>query len=75
LQMFVEKPRDADMNHLRFFRKLAEWGAFGHLPLSVPRGDNVFRSTNKEIGQWAMQQADATRPDKLQRHIAIEGDY
>ena len=59
LQMFVEKPHEASMNHLRFMRRLMESGKFGRPPLSVPRGDNFFRLSDVEIRDYAMQQADA----------------
>ncbi len=72
LQMFVEKPRISDMNHLRFQRWRAEKQG---RTLSIPRGDNVFRLTNQEIATLAMQQADATSEQKLRDHIQKSGDY
>lgn len=77
LQMFVEKPREANMQHLTFLRKLAEKGTFGPKPLSVPRGDNVFRMSLGDINKYAMQQADQElKPDqKMRQHLAANGDY
>ena len=59
IQMFVESPHEANMNHLRFMRRLMEAGKFDRKPLSMPRGDNVFRLSDVEIRDYAMQQADA----------------
>lgn len=75
LQMFVETPRDADMNHLRFMRRLAEAGKFSNRPLSIPKGADLFRLTNVEIAAYAMQQADQTPDQKLRQHIAASGGY
>lgn len=77
IQMFVEAPRVANMNHLRFLRKLAEKGAFGPKPVSVPKGENVFRLSMGEIGKYAMQQGDQElKPDqKMRQHMAANGDY
>lgn len=73
IQMFVEAPRDPKMSHIRFLRGLAEKGAFGPKPLSVPRGDLLFKLSDQEIFKYAMVQADQT-PDQKLRQIQIGGD-
>lgn len=82
LQMFVDKPRVSDMNHLRFLRRLMEAGKFGRFPVSVPKGENVFRMTNAEIRKYAMIEADAelkyappALPETPTDRIAKTGDY
>ncbi len=84
LQMFVvSKPADSDMNHLRDLRRRAEKGEFGPKPLSIPRGENLFRLSNVEIKKYAMIQAEAElkpsigarRAAALEDHIAHNGDY
>lgn len=81
LEMFVvDKPADPNMDHLRLLRFQAERGDFGPRPLSVPRGDNVFRLSTPEIRRYAMVQADLTplgvlKGNALLAHIAKTGDY
>lgn len=77
LQMFVEQPKQADINHLKFLRGLAEKGSFGYRPYSVPRGEFVFKLPDQEIFKYAMQQADKElKPDqKMRQHMAANGDY
>ena len=77
LQMFVDTPRNPDIGYLRLLRFQAERGDFGYKPISVPRGDNVFRLTDAEIRKYAMQEADSKPPLELaiQRHIASTGGY
>ncbi len=58
LQMFVEKPREVNMNHLRFMRDLMEKGKFGRQPIGVPKGEFVFRLSDPEIRRYAMMQGD-----------------
>lgn len=75
LHMVIEPPRDSGMNHLRFLRFKAERGDFGPKPLSVPRGDNVFRLTSPEIKAYAMIQGDQELPPQTarERHMAEMG--
>lgn len=75
LQMFVEKPKVASIDHLKFLRFKAERGDFGYKPYSTPRGDNLFRLSNDEIAKYAIQQADQTPDQKLRQHIAANGSY
>lgn len=84
LEMFVaDRPAETSMDHLRLLRFQAERGDFGPKPLSVPRGDNIFRLTNPEIKKYAMIQADAelkpqiglAKAGALMAHIARNGDY
>lgn len=76
LQMFVEKPHEVDMNHLRFMRFKAERGDFGYKPVSVPRGDYLFRLSDTEIRAYAMVQADTEKPQSpLEVHIERTGGY
>lgn len=65
------------MNHLRALRFQAERGDFGPLPISVPKGDLVFRLTDGEIKKYAMQQADdqVKSESKMRQHLAANGDY
>ena len=59
LGMFVAKePLEPKITHLRELRWRAEKGYFGHLPLSTPRGANLFKLTDEEIKYYAMKQAD-----------------
>lgn len=75
-QMFVEKPRELDVNHLRFMRFRIERGDFGRQPLSVPRGDALFKLSDVEIRKYAMQQADQepSFDQKMKQHIAANGE-
>lgn len=78
MQQFVEAPKVANMNHLRFLRKLAEKGVFGPKPVSVPKGENVFRLRQNELTTYAMQQGDQelqTPDQKMRQHMAANGDY
>lgn len=82
LQAPTYAPRDPDIGHLLFLRKLSEKGKLEHIPLSVPRGENLFRCDNETIRHYAMIQADALKPsigtrkaDALIAHIAKYGDY
>lgn len=75
LQMFVEKPKEADINHLRFMRFRAERGDFGYKPVSVPRGDFLFKLTDAEIRAYAMIQADTEKPQSPLEAVALNGDY
>ena len=38
LQMFIERPRDVDLRHLRFLRWLAEHGELEHEVFGPPSG-------------------------------------
>jgi len=77
LEMFVEpKPLTPRINHLRDLRRRAEKGEFGPKPLSVPRGDNVFRLSDIEIRNYAMLQGDKElKPETPTDRVAKTGDY
>ena len=70
LQMFVEKPRVADINHLRFLRFKADRGDFGPKPMSAPKGEYLFKLTDHEIVDHIAKQS---REEKLRAHIALTG--
>lgn len=75
LHMIKEPAKNANMNHLRFLRGLAERGVFGYQPVSPPRGEYVRHLTDAEIGRYAMQEADQMKPQALREHIAKSGGY
>lgn len=61
IQMYVEAPKTASIKHLQFIRFRADRGDFGHLPLSTPRGGDLFRLSISEISAYAMRQANEVR--------------
>lgn len=73
LKMFVEKPKEANIGHLKLLRFQAERGDFGYKPYSMPRGDNLFRLSDIEIARYA--KTDQTPDQKLRQHIAANGSY
>lgn len=81
--MFVEEPHDfKSMNHIRDLRRRAERGEFGPKPLSVPRGELVFRLEVDEIADYVQKEKRARKPafgltksQALLAHIARTGDY
>lgn len=75
VQMFVEPPHDARMNHLLFFRELMDRGKFGRKPLSTPRGEFVFRLSDQQIKKFAMSDANQSTDEKIRQHIAATGSY
>jgi hypothetical protein len=58
VQMFVERPREVDLAHLRFLRWLAERGSLEHHPASRPFG--VYA-----LADVVLTRSDAARPDAV----------
>jgi hypothetical protein len=50
LQMFVELPREPDMQRLTFLRWLVERRRLEHGPAGAPSGDLVVRSARSDPG-------------------------
>lgn len=80
LEMFVEAMKEPDIKHLTFIRRLAERNVFGHLPLSVPKGEQVFKMSNADVRRYAMIQGNQElKPTESQGgvldHVARTGDY
>lgn len=76
LEMFVDKKRDfKSMNHIRELRWRAEQGLFGPKPLSMPRGELLFRLSDGEIKEYALREADKLPVQALRQHLAANGDY
>lgn len=48
-QMFVEPVREPSIGHLKMLRFQADRGDFGIKPLSMPKGDYLFRLSDAEI--------------------------
>ena len=55
VQMFVEKPREMDLAHLRFLRWLAERGGLEHVPVG------------RSYGAYALAYGERARSDAVQR--------
>lgn len=73
MQMFVEpKPLVPRINHLRFFRALADLGVYGHKPYSAPRGEYVFQLSDQEIANHVVKQS---KEEALRQRIAETGSY
>lgn len=48
-QMFVEPVKEPRIGHLKMLRFQADRGDFGIKPLSMPKGDYLFRLSDAEI--------------------------
>lgn len=73
---FVEPTRDfKSMNHIRELRWRAEQGFYGPKPLSMPRGQLLFRLSDVEIKEYALREADKLPVEALRQHLAANGDY
>lgn len=83
LEMFIEAKKEPSIRHLTFLRQLAEKGKFGHYPLSVPKGEQVFKMPDAEVRRYAMiqgnQELKPQPPTESQGgindHVAKTGDY